>query len=217
MTQRTVFILLGPPGSGKGTQAIKLSQAKNIPHISTGDLLRENVRKETALGQQAKVFMDAGKLVPDELVNNMLKERIALPDCARGFLLDGFPRSLAQAETMNAIITSRDRVIAANLEVSDSVITKRISGRLTCRLVPNHVCNIYFSPPAVEGCCDVCGGDLYQRTDDQLQVVQERLNVYRTQTQPLIAFYANKGVLTTIDGAAPQDEVFAHLLAIYDK
>lgn len=217
MTKRIVFILLGPPGSGKGTQAIKLSQAKNVPHISTGDLLRENVRKGTPLGQQAKVYMDEGKLVPDKLVIGMLNDRVALSDCLQGYLLDGFPRTLDQAVALDAIIKNGDKTVAANLEVSDDIIIKRISGRLTCRQIPNHVCNIYFSPPAVEGRCDTCNGELYQRSDDQPEVVQERLKVYRAQTQPLIAYYANKGLLTSIDGAAPQDDVFARLLAIYNK
>lgn len=209
-----IVVLLGPPGSGKGTQAVRLTKELGIPHISTGDLFRENISKNTPLGQRAKTFMDAGKLVPDEVVLDMLFDRVARPDCAAGYLLDGFPRTLPQAEAFGQkIANTKADLVVLNLEVPDEVIVKRAEGRLTCKACGN-IHNRYFSPPAKEGACDKCGGELMQRPDDRAEVVEERLRVYHAQTKPLIAYYAGKGVLSSVDGTQAPDQVFSELMKI---
>lgn len=209
-----IVILLGPPGSGKGTQAVRLTKELGIPHISTGDLFRENISKNTLLGQRAKTFMDAGKLVPDEVVLDMLFDRVSRPDCADGYLLDGFPRTLPQAEAYGAKIAgSKAELVVLNLEVPDEVIVKRAEGRLTCKDCGN-IHNRYFSPPVKEGLCDKCGRELVQRPDDRAEVVEERLRVYHAQTKPLIAYYQNKGILSSVDGTLPPEQVFAKLMHI---
>lgn len=205
-----VVILLGPPGSGKGTQATRLSQALQIPHISTGDLLRENLSRATPLGLEAKGYMESGNLVPDALVIQMLKERVALPDARNGYLLDGFPRTLAQAEALDKEIGGKARVTVLNLAVSDEVIIKRASGRLLCP--QGHIHNVHFAPSAVPGRCDTCGGELKQRSDDRPEVVTERLKVYHTQTAPLEQYYSAKGLLTTVDGEKAPDVIFQTLM-----
>lgn len=207
----TVIILLGPPGSGKGTQAVRLSQELKIPHISTGDLFRENLSKETELGKKAKSYMESGKLVPDELVLEMLFDRVSRPDCANGYLLDGFPRTIPQAEALEKRLEGKVNIIALNLEVRDEVIVKRAEGRLTCKQCGN-MHNRYFAPPLQEGICDKCGGPLYQRADDAPAVVLERLKVYHEQTEPVIHFYDKKRVLVNINGENPADQVFKELL-----
>jgi len=207
----TVLILLGPPGAGKGTQAVRLSQALSLPHVSTGDLFREHKTKGTPLGLRAKTFMDAGQLVPDELVIDMLFDRVAKPDAARGFLLDGFPRTLAQAEALEARLGQGHNVRAINLRVDDSLLVERLTGRWTCKACGN-IHHARTSPPKVEGKCDRCGGELYQRSDDSADVVGKRLKVYREQTQPLEGFYAKRGVLTHIDGSRTPDQVFESLI-----
>lgn len=204
-----VIILLGAPGSGKGTQATRLSQALKIPHISTGDLFRENLSKNTELGKRAKSFMDAGHLVPDDLVLEMLFERVSRPDCANGYLLDGFPRTIPQAEALDRFLKGTP-VIALNLMVSDDVIIKRAEGRLTCKKC-GQVYNRSFAQPAVENVCDKCSGELFQRQDDSPAVVKERLKVYSEQTKPLILFYEKKGVLHQVNGENPPDTVFNDL------
>lgn len=208
--QIKVVILLGPPGSGKGTQAVRLTKELGIPHISTGDLFRENISKDTELGKRAKVFMNAGKLVPDEVVLDMLFDRVSRPDCEKGYLLDGFPRTLAQAEALDKHLASHTNLVVLDLEVPDDVIVKRAEGRLTCKTCGN-VYNRYFSLPAKEGVCDKCAGELVQRPDDKAEVVQERLRVYHDQTQPLVDYYAKKGVLKRVDGTKNPDEVFESL------
>lgn len=207
-----VVILLGPPGSGKGTQAVRLTKELGIPHISTGDLFRENISKDTELGKRAKSFMNAGKLVPDEVVLDMLFDRVSRPDCAHGYLLDGFPRTLPQAEALDKHLAANTDLIVLDLEVPDEVIVKRAEGRLTCQSCGN-VYNRYFSPPAQEGICDKCNGKLVQRPDDKAEVVQERLRVYHEQTQPLVEYYFKKGVLKQVDGTKSPDEVFNSLKA----
>lgn len=202
--EQHVMILLGPPGSGKGTQAKRITQELDIPHISTGDILRENIKSKTELGQKAQEFMNAGKLVPDVLVQDMLFERVSRDDCSSGYLLDGFPRTIPQAESLDDFLGKNTHLVAINLVVSDEMIVKRISGRLSCT-VCGHVHNRYQSPPEEEGICDKCGGELVQRADDRPEVVQERLAVYKEQTAPLIQYYEKKGVLHTIDG---QQEAF---------
>lgn len=199
-TKQAVIILLGPPGSGKGTQAKRISQKLAIPHISTGDILRENIKNQTKLGTQAEEYMNSGRLVPDDLVLHMLFERVSRNDCQQGYLLDGFPRTIPQAESLDQFLKKHSvHLVAINLTVSDQVIIQRISGRLSCPSC-GHVHNRYISPPKVEGICESCGAALMQRPDDRPEVVQQRLNVYLQQTAPLINFYDSKNVLHTIDG-----------------
>lgn len=208
--QKKVVILLGPPGSGKGTQAVRLSAAMKIPHISTGDLLRENVSQGTPLGKEAKGYMDAGNLVPDALVIKMLQERIERSDASQGYLLDGFPRTLSQAEALDKILGDKTDLSVFNLAVPDDTIIKRASGRLLCK--QGHIHNIYFAPPKVAGKCDSCGGELLQRSDDRPEVVKERLKVYHSQTAPLEQFYSAKKKLINIDGEQAPDAVFQALM-----
>ena len=208
---KKVVILLGPPGSGKGTQAQRLSKQIGIAHISTGDLLRENLKNQTELGSKAKGYMNRGDLVPDDLILGMLKNRVSELDCQKGYLLDGFPRTIPQAEELEKMIGSSDRVIVVNLEVEDLVIVKRIAGRLTC---PNcaSMYNKYFSPPKIDGRCDQCNSELIHRTDDSEEVVQERLRVYNEKTKPLIEFYQKRGELITIDGDQKLSVIFNQIL-----
>lgn len=208
---KKVIILLGPPGSGKGTQGARLSKELGLPHISTGDLFRENMKNETELGKKARAFIDKGQLVPDEIVLNMLFDRVSKPDCAKGYLLDGSPRTIPQAEAIDKFL-GNTKIVALDLEVKDDVIVKRIAGRLSCKAC-GHIHNKYFSPPAAEGKCDKCGSALTQRSDDNETVVQERLKVYHAQTKPLIAFYKKKNVLVEINGEEQPDVVFKKLLA----
>jgi adenylate kinase len=208
---RKIVILLGPPGSGKGTQAVRLSKELGIPHISTGDLFRDNLSRNTPLGQKAKTYMESGKLVPDEVVLEMLFDRVSRPDCQKGYLLDGFPRTIPQAEALDKQLSKNDQVIALDLQVKDELIVKRISGRLTCK-ANGHIQNKYFSPPKMEGVCDVCQGELIQRADDSADVVKERLRVYHEQTEPLISFYQKKGVLKQVNGENDPETVYKELL-----
>lgn len=211
MLLSNVIILLGPPGSGKGTQAIEISKQMNVPHISTGDLFRENIGNNTPLGKEAKGYMDQGRLVPDELVLNMLFDRVSRPDCERGYVLDGFPRTIPQAAALDKYLKDKSKVIALNLEVPDAVIVKRIEGRLTCKACGN-MHHKDFSPPAKEGICDKCGSPLSQRPDDTKEVVMERLRVYKEQTEPLIQHYEKQGVLKSVDGDRPPKVVLKDLL-----
>lgn len=212
MQQKTIVMLMGPPGSGKGTQAKHLSLKLHLPHISTGDLFRENLSTGTPLGEKAKTFINSGQLVPDELVIEMLFDRVARTDCARGYLLDGFPRTLPQAEAYDKHISSNESVKVLNLEVPSGHLLKRLTGRLTCKAC-GHIHNTYFTPPKSAGKCDVCGGELTQRADDSEAVVAERLDVYDKQTKPLIAHYQKAGYLINIDGTKHPQEVLKELLA----
>lgn len=205
-----VVILLGPPGSGKGTQAVRLTKELKIPHISTGDLFRENISKDTELGKRAKSYMNAGKLVPDEVVLDMLFDRVSKPDAENGYLLDGFPRTVPQAEALEKHLAGNTDLIVLDLEVPDEIIFKRAEGRLTCKSCGN-IHNRYFSPPAKESVCDKCEGELFQRPDDKAEVVEERLRVYHDQTQPLVDYYDKKGLLKRVDGTKSPDEVFESL------
>ena len=205
-----VVILMGPPGAGKGTHAKPLSAELGIPHISTGDLFRENIRNQTPIGQKAKSIIDAGKLVPDEVVLDMLFERVGRVDCKHGYILDGSPRTLAQAQALDKKLASA-RILAVNLNVPDSLLIERISGRLACKDCgkPYHT---KYNPPITAGTCDACQGSLYQRDDDKEEILKKRLEVYRSQTQPLIEYYAKKkGVLREVEAVASPDEVF-HLV-----
>jgi adenylate kinase len=210
-TNQFHLILLGPPGSGKGTQATVLAHALHIPHISTGDLFRDNIKRNTSLGQTAKGYIERGELTPDALVLDMLFERLALPDCGRGFLLDGFPRTIAQADIFGKKYPDLQDLIVLNLEVPDELITKRIAGRLTCQGC-GKAYNRYFSPSQVDGICDACQGKLYQRPDDSAAVVSERLKNYHAQSSPLVAYYQEKSVLKHINGDAPPAQVQEELI-----
>jgi len=206
-----VLILLGPPGAGKGTQAKRLSAELGLPHVSTGDLFRENRAQGTPLGKQAEDYMGRGELVPDGLVLDMLFDRVERPDCASGFLLDGFPRTLPQAAALEDRLGDRFTVRALSLEVPEAELVSRLTGRLTCRACGT-MFHSRFSPPKAEGRCDACGGQLYQREDDSEEVVRNRLEVYREQTLPLIEFYSQRSLLAAVDGARAPEEVFGSLL-----
>lgn len=208
----TVLILLGAPGAGKGTQAERLCRELSLPHISTGDLFRANLGQGTELGKRAQEYMNAGKLVPDEVVIDMLFDRVSQADCAGGYLLDGFPRTLPQAEALEARLPADASVRALALEVPDDELVGRLTGRVTCRDCGN-IHHLKFSPPAKAGVCDACGGELYQREDDSLEVVSKRLAVYREQTAPLVDFYTERGVLSQVDGNRAPDAVGDSLMA----
>jgi adenylate kinase len=203
------LIMLGAPGAGKGTQAAKVAEAFGIPHISTGDIFRANIKGGTELGKKAKSYMDAGQLVPDELVCDLVADRIAQDDCAKGYILDGFPRTIPQAEALDQATKKLDTMIdyAVNIDVPDEAIVSRMGGRRAC-LSCGATYHIAFNPPKKEGICDNCGKELVLRDDDKPETVQTRLNVYHEQTQPLIEYYANQGVLVTVDGTQSMDQVF---------
>lgn len=205
-----VVILLGPPGSGKGTQAKRLSRELHIPHISTGDLFRENISNKTEIGLKAKELMAAGKYVPDEIVFDMLFNRLSAPDCTNGFLLDGYPRTLHQAEVLEKKFSSLAHFHVLVLDVSDEEIVKRISGRLSCRGCPQ-IYHQDFAKPKEDGKCDSCRASLYIREDDKPEVVKERLKQYHLQTQPVVDFYKNKMILKSVNGHLNPDEVFLQL------
>lgn len=189
-----VLILFGPPGAGKGTQAALLKEKLQVPHISTGDLLREHLKNASALGKQAKEFMNNGQLVPDQLILQMLFERIDQTDCTKGYILDGFPRTLAQAEALNAHFVKGEKILAVHLDLADQKIVDRLTKRVTCETcqAPFH---LITSPPKEQGKCDHCSGKLVQRSDDNAEVISKRLKVYHEQTSPLISFYKQKKML----------------------
>lgn len=205
------MVLLGAPGSGKGTQAKRLCQELGLTLISTGDLLREAVRNNTPLGVKAKGFMDAGKLVPDELVIGLIREKVSGLD--GGFLLDGFPRNLEQARMLDEIA---DINLAVNLDVDEQIIVDRIVNRRSCKQC-NEVYHLIAKPTRMEGVCDKCGGELYQRTDDTEAVVRERLRVYKERTLPLAEFYSQRGILVDVDGQGEIDDVYGRILAAINK
>jgi adenylate kinase len=207
-----VLILLGPPGSGKGTQASLLHDTLHIPHISTGDLLREHIRRGTELGTEAKTFIDKGLLVPDALIINMLFERVSQKDCAKGYILDGFPRTLPQAEAFQTRLKGQPSPIVINLELSDAKIIERLSQRVVCEncATPYH---LVYSPPKPAGKCDKCGGKLSQRSDDKEAVITKRLKVYHEQTSPLIAYYQNQKLLHSVSCDASKEKVFSQVIA----
>ncbi|HEV7208361.1 MAG TPA: adenylate kinase [Mycobacteriales bacterium] len=203
------LVLVGPPGAGKGTQAQFVAEERGIPKISTGDIFRANVSQETELGVAAKAFMDAGDLVPDHITVDMVRARLAEPDAAKGFLLDGFPRNVPQAERLDDILADTGHAaldVVLELVVDDDEVVRRLSGRRTCRTC-NHVWHVDFDPPEAEGVCDIDGGPLYQRDDDREQTIRHRLDVYAEQTTPLVAFYARRGVLVGLDATGPVDDV----------
>ena len=203
------IVLLGAPGAGKGTQAQKLVAEFGVAHISTGDLLRAVVKAESKLGKQAKSYMDAGEPVPDELVVDLVKERLAADDAQKGFILDGFPRNTAQAVTLDSELATlgMDLDAALLVDVDSEVIVKRLSSRRTC-----HVCG--FTGTAADETCPRCGGEMYQRDDDKPETIQNRLDVYATQTSPLVEYYRGHGILKTVDGDRPVDEVYADVKSL---
>lgn len=203
------LVLLGPPGAGKGTQAANIVNEFQVPHISTGDIFRKNLKENTPLGLKAKEYMDKGLLVPDELVVDLVKDRLSQEDCKKGFMLDGFPRTVVQAEALDRVLADMDMSLSAvlNIEVDQNLLLKRITGRRICRSC-GATYHVEFNPPKAEGVCDLCGGELYQRDDDVEETVSKRLEVYNEQTQPLIDFYKNSGVLKDIDGQQDIDVVF---------
>ena len=209
------IITLGAPGAGKGTQAKMIADKYGVPHISTGDIFRANIKNGTELGMEAKKYMDQGLLVPDELTVRILLDRVAQDDCKNGYVLDGFPRTIPQAEVLDSELTKLGDHIdyAINVDVPDENIVKRMSGRRAC-LTCGATYHIEHVPPKKEGICDVCGSELVLRDDDKPETVKNRLNVYHEQTQPLIDFYTEKGVLKTVDGTVPMEEVFAAITAI---
>jgi len=203
------IVLLGAPGSGKGTQAKHMVERYRVPQISTGDLLRSAVTAGTPLGQQAKAAMDAGQLVPDEIVLGMIRERLAMPDADAGFILDGFPRNISQAEALDRMLEEMGRPLDGTLliDVDFDLLMQRLSGRLTCESC-GAVFNRYTKPPRHDTVCDMCGGNLHHRADDNEETISNRLRVYEAQTKPLVSYYQSRGVLETIDGEGEIDEIF---------
>ena len=206
------LVLMGLPGAGKGTQAERIVEEYHIPHISTGDMFRAAMKDETPLGLEAKSYMDKGELVPDEVTIGIVRDRLAKDDCQKGFLLDGFPRTVAQAEALEALLAEMDRQLdyVINIEVDKSILMERLTGRRICKAC-GATYHLVFNPPANEGVCDRCGGELYQRADDNEATVQSRLDVNIQQSQPLITFYEGKGYLRNLDGQQPIDKVFADI------
>ena len=208
------LILVGPPGAGKGTQAVHLAAHFGIPHISTGDLFRANIKGETELGKLAKSYMDAGNLVPDSVTNAMLEDRLTHADTAPGFLLDGYPRNVGQAEFLAEVLLKKAISLNAVLELSipNEEIIKRLSGRRVCRNC-GATSHVIFDKSKVDGVCDTCGGELYQREDDKEEVIANRLNVYSEQTAPIVDFYKNLGILKAISAVGDVSEISANAIA----
>ncbi|MBO0821295.1 MAG: adenylate kinase [Nocardiopsaceae bacterium] len=207
------IVLVGPPGAGKGTQAQFIATHLSIPKISTGDIFRYNVANHTELGAKAKEFLDRGDLVPDEITVAMVRDRLAEDDARPGFLLDGFPRNVPQAETLKKMLAETDTrlTVVLELEVDEEEVVRRLSGRRTCHRC-GRVWHVDYDPSAKPGVCDNCGGELFQRDDDKEEVIRHRLEVYREQTAPLISFYADEGLLVKVDAMGPVDQVTARAL-----
>ncbi len=209
------IVLLGPPGAGKGTQAKSISNKYSIPHISTGDIFRKNISEKTPLGVEAKGYIDKGHLVPDSLTIDLVKDTLSQEFCKNGFLLDGFPRTVAQAEALKEFLkeTETDLDVALLIDVAQSFILERMTGRRVCTSCGASY-HVKFNPPSVDGKCDVCGNDVVQRKDDTEATVKERLDVYDSQTQPLINYYDGEGLLKTVDGTKAINEVFESICNI---
>lgn len=211
------IIMLGAPGAGKGTQAKMIAKEYGIPHISTGDIFRANIKEGTELGKEAKTYMDAGQLVPDELTVKILLDRVAKDDCKEGYVLDGFPRTIPQAEVLDEALTKLgDKIdFAIDVDVPDENIVRRMGGRRAC-VTCGATYHIEHVPPKKDGICDTCGSELILRDDDKPETVSNRLKVYHDQTQPLIDFYTEKGILKSVDGTIDMMDVFASIKAILD-
>ncbi len=209
------LILLGPPGAGKGTQAAKIIGKYEIPHISTGDIFRENIKEGTPLGKKAQEYMNRGELVPDSLVIEIATDRLTKDDCKEGFLLDGFPRTVEQAEALDKFLAEDGKKVdhVLNIDVEADILMKRLTGRRVCKGcgATFHITNI---PPKVEGVCDVCGEELYQRDDDTEETVANRIEVYNSQTKPLIDYYEKSGNISHLDGSVDPDELLAEIVKI---
>ena len=207
------IILLGAPGAGKGTQAVMLAEKMNLVQVASGDLFRQALQQETELGKQAKVYMEKGQLVPNEITIQMVLERLAKPDCINGAILDGFPRNTQQAEALDKELVKQDKAIdkVVSIKVSEAELIKRLGGRWICRncQAPYHEVN---SPPKVKGVCDRCGGELYQRADDNVETIKERLKVYFTETAPLIDYYKKSGILLEIDGEGTTKDIHQRIV-----
>ncbi|MBO4532848.1 MAG: adenylate kinase [Treponema sp.] len=195
------FIFLGPPGAGKGSLAVKVAEDYKIPHISTGDIFRANIKAQTPLGVKVKAIIDSGSLVSDELTFELVKDRLAQDDCKNGYILDGFPRTIPQAEMLEKLV---DDVKVVNFEIQDEIVIRRLSTRRVCKACGANF-NVLTLPPKVEGICDKCGGELYQRDDDKQESIMHRMDVYREQTEPLINFYKGKGKITDLDASIETD------------
>lgn len=209
------IVMLGAPGAGKGTQAKKIAERYNLPHISTGDIFRVNIKAGTELGRKAKSYIDQGALVPDEVTIGMLMDRIHEEDCSNGYVLDGFPRTIPQAESLTEALQREGERIdrAVNIDVPDEHIVHRMSGRRVCTHC-GATYHIVFNPSSREGVCDLCGGELILRNDDRPETVEKRLQVYHEQTKPLIDYYAGQQVLKTVDGTQDMEQVFADIQAV---
>ena len=214
----TYIVLLGPPGVGKGTQAEIIAKTTGLPHISSGDLFRENIKNATELGELAQSFMNKGELVPDDVTIGMIRDRLSRPDCKNGALLDGFPRTTVQADALEKLLTEFGGKVnyVPYIAASESTLVERLSGRWTCK-AQGHIFHEKFNPPKKPGVCDLDGSELYQRDDDKAETVVRRIQVYFAQTAPLIAYYRERGLLSEIDGARPIEQVTAELLAVLGK
>lgn len=214
----TFIVLLGPPGVGKGTQARILSETSKLAHISSGDLFRENIKNQTELGKQVKAILDKGELVPDDLTISMIRDRISRPDCVAGAILDGFPRTPAQAEALDEMLAEFDSEVNAvpYITAAESILVERASGRWTCKS-QGHIYHEKFNPPKQAGVCDIDGSEVYQREDDKAEVVSKRIRVYFDQTMPLVEHYEVAGKLIRIDGTQPVEQVTKELLTALDK
>ncbi len=211
----TYIVLLGPPGVGKGTQAKIVAQAKGLPHISSGDLFRENIKNETELGRLAQAYMNRGELVPDDVTIAMIRQRLSQPDCTNGVLLDGFPRTTVQAEALEKLLAEFGGQVerVPYITASASTLVERLGGRWTCR-AQGHIFHEVHNPPKRSGVCDIDNSELYQRDDDKAETVKRRIEIYFTQTAPLIEYYRQRGTLTEVDGARPIEKVTEDLLAV---
>ncbi len=209
------LVLLGAPGAGKGTQAKKLIEKYSIPQISTGDILRKAVADGTPLGKEAKSYMDSGGLVPDSVVIGLVKERLAQDDCKKGYILDGFPRTTPQAEELDNVLNTMNSPldVALSVDVDKDDLMKRLTGRRTCKSC-QQMYNVHFSAPQKDGTCDKCGGELYQRDDDQEDTIRNRLDVYEKSTAPLIKYYGSKGILKSVSGEGSIDDIFNQIVSI---